>query len=247
MKVSIITIVRNSDKYIERTINSVLNQTYNNIEYVVLDGASTDKTIEIISKYSSRISKFVSEPDKGISDAWNKSLSMASGDVIGLLNAGDEHYPDAVALAVKAIQEGADLTYGDTELVDDDGNVLLMNKGKFHIWKHSGGIGFYHPSCFARRTLYDKIGGFSLKQKYAMDTDWIIRAAMSGAAIRHAGTRTKMVDGGVSVKNRFLALGEHFQALHDNGAGATTAYKSMIVTGLRGLARIALKGNRSNG
>jgi glycosyltransferase involved in cell wall biosynthesis len=247
MKISIITITYNAENLVEKTILSVLSQTYNNIEYIVIDGASTDKTMSIVNKYKDNISIIISEPDKGISDAWNKGLKLASGDVIGLLNAGDEHHPDAVSNAIKAIQAGADLTYGDTELVDDDGKVLMVNNGRFHLWKYSGGIGFYHPSCFATRALYQKIGGFSLKLKYAMDTDWIIRAAVAGARICHAGNRTKMVDGGVSVKNRFLALGEHFQALHDNGAGASTAYKSMIMTGLRGLARIALKGNRTHG
>lgn len=247
MKASIITITYNAEKLIERTIKSVLSQKHKNIEYIIIDGASTDGTMAIVNKYKDNIDIIISEPDKGISDAWNKGIKLASGKVIGLLNAGDEHYSDGVTKAVEAIQAGADLTFGDTELIDAAGNVLMLNKGKFHLWKYSGGIGFYHPSCFASKALYDRIGGFDTKLKYAMDTDWIIRAAMSGASIRHAGNRSRMEDGGVSVKNRFLSYGEHLQALQNHGAGTATAYKSMLVTGLRGLVRIAVKGSRTHG
>jgi glycosyltransferase involved in cell wall biosynthesis len=241
MKVSLITIVRNGEGYIERTIQSALGQDFENIEYLVIDGASTDGTLAIINRYRDRISRVVSEPDQGISDAWNKGLALATGDVIGFLNAGDEHYPDAVQKAVKVIQAGADMTYGDTELVDDDGRVLRFNRGRFHPWWYSAGFGFYHPSVFARKSLYDTIGGFSLKCRYAMDSDWITRAMMAAAVIEHADSRTRMVDGGVSVANRFLAYGEHLQALASNGAGSGLAFKSMLMTGLRGMARGAIQ------
>jgi glycosyltransferase involved in cell wall biosynthesis len=247
MKVSIITIVRNGEKYIERTLLSVFCQDYPNVEYIVVDGASTDATMKIIERHSAGISMVVSESDSGISDAWNKGISLATGDVIALLNAGDEHYPDAVRNAVAAIEAGADMIYGDTELVDDDGRVLRFNQGRFHLWWYSAGFGFYHPSVFARKSLYERIGGFNLKCKYAMDSDWIARAALSGAVIRHTASRTRMVDGGVSVTNRFLAYGEHLQALASNGAGTSLVYKSMIMTGLRGIARRVLqRGHRGN-
>lgn len=241
MKVSIITIARNAETHIDRTIRSVLSQDYRNLEYLVIDGNSSDQTLHVINQYRDSISTIISEPDKGISDAWNKGLALATGDVIGLLNAGDEHAPDAVSKAVAAIQAGADITYGDTELVDESGRILRFNRGRFHLWWYSAGFGFYHPSVFAKKSLYDKVGGFSLKFRYAMDSDWITRVAMSGADIRHADTRTKMVDGGVSVTNRFLAYGEHLQALSTNG-NAGLAYKSLVMTGLRGLVRTIVSG-----
>lgn len=247
MKVTIITIVRNAEQYVDRTIRSVLAQDWPALEYIVVDGASTDATLSRVKAYEPRITRIVSEPDRGISDAWNKAVGMATGEVIGLLNAGDEHYPDAARRAVAAIGSGVDLTYGDTELVDDDGTVIRINRGRFHLWWYSGGIGFYHPSCFATRKLYERVGLFNLKLRFAMDTDWIIRAALAGARIEHAGSMTRMVDGGVSVKNRFLAYGEHLQALRDNGAGAATVYKSMVMTGLRGLAGLALRGHHGAG
>lgn len=244
MKVSVITIVRNGEAHIERTIKSVLAQTHKDIEYIFLDGASTDRTVEIANQYRSHFAVFVSEPDKGISDAWNKALKLATGDVIALLNAGDEYYPDTLSTALAGIQAGADMVFGDTELVSEAGEVRLFNKGKFHLWRYSSGVGLYHPSVVARKSLYDRIGGFETKQKYAMDTDWMIRAAVSGAKIRRCNYRVRMVDGGVSVKNRFLAYGEHMQALQDRGAGERTVYLSMLATGLRGLVRNLLRGDR---
>lgn len=245
VRVTVITIARNAEHYIDRTIQSVLAQTYQNIEYLVIDGASTDGTLARIDQYRDRIGKIVSEPDAGISDAWNKGLRIASGDIVGLINAGDEYYPDAVAEAVRTLAGKTDFVYGDTELVDDAGELIRLNRGKFSTWFYSAGFGFYHPSCFAKRSLYDRIGPFSTRLRYAMDTDWIARAVYHGAVIKHAPIRARMVDGGVSVKSRFLAYGEHLQALQDAGAGAAVVHASMIMTGLRGLVRMLRPVRRS--
>lgn len=245
MLVSIITIVKNSEDYIQRTLNSVFEQDYKEIEYIVIDGCSTDKTFEIIKSYANNIDKMISEPDAGISDAWNKGLGLATGQVIGLINAGDEYAPDAVTKAVAALLQGNDIVYGDTDLVGDDGVVLRHNSGRFSLWIYSAGFGFYHPSCFATRALYDRIGGFNPKFRYAMDSDWIARAVVSGAKLGHSDVRTRMVDGGISVKSRFLAYGEHLQALSNAGIPARVVFGSMVMTGLRGLARAAIGGARA--
>lgn len=239
--VSIITIVRNSERYIERTMQSVMFQTYPDIQYIVIDGASSDGTMSIVERYRDKIGAVISETDAGISDAWNKGLRLAKGDIIGLLNAGDEYAPDATAQAAKALESGLDFVYGDTDLVAEDGSVLRVNRGKFSLWYYSAGFGFYHPSCFATRALYNRVGEFNPRLRYAMDNDWIARAAMSGARIGHAPIRARMVDGGVSVKNRFLAYGEHLQALHNAGLGTGVVYGSMVMTGLRGLTRAGLR------
>lgn len=240
MKISIITIVRNAECHIERTLKSALAQTHRDIDYVVIDGASTDGTMAVINRYRDRIGTVVSEPDTGISDAWNKGLRLAQGDVIGLLNAGDEYAPDAAAQAAAALAGNFDFVYGDTDLVADDGALLRSNRGKFSLWYFSAGFGFYHPSCFATRQLYDRVGNFSTRLRYAMDSDWIARAVVCGARIGHAPVHARMVDGGVSVKSRFLAYGEHLQALQNAGVGSSVVYRSMVMTGLRGLARAGL-------
>lgn len=244
MLVSIITIVRNAESHIGKTIKSVLAQSYPDIDYVVVDGASTDSTMSIVDSYRRRLGSIISEPDAGISDAWNKGLRLAKGTVIGLLNAGDEYAPDAVADAVARLAEGYDMVYGDTDLVAEDGSVLRENRGRFSLWYFSGGFGFYHPSCFATRELYDRIGGFDTKLRYAMDSDWIARAAAAGARFGHSSARAKMLDGGISVRNRYLAYGEHLQSLQNAGVGAKIVCGSMVMTGLRGLAREALRGLR---
>lgn len=225
-------------------MQSVFAQTYSNIEYLVIDGASTDGTVLIAERHRERLSLLLSEPDAGISDAWNKGLRHATGHAIGLLNAGDVYAPDAVFRAVEALSTGLDFVFGDTELVDGNDLSIRSNRGRYSLWFYSGGFGFYHPSCFATRALYDKVGGFSPRFRYAMDSDWIARAAMAGARIGHAGVRARMVDGGVSVKNRYLAYGEHLQALSNAGAGSGVVFGSMVMTGLRGLARVAVRGSR---
>lgn len=244
MLITVITIVRNAENYVERTIESVLNQSYPKIEYLVIDGGSTDSTLAKIGLYKDRLAQVISEPDKGISDAWNKGLRLATGDVIALLNAGDEHAPQAVAQAVSAISAGADITYGDTELVGDDGRVLMFNKGRFHPWFYSRGFGMYHPSCFVHRRVYDKVGGFDLTYKYAMDSDWLSRAYMSGAKFRHCNSLTRMVDGGISVQRRYMAYGEHLHAMQSAGMAPSVIHASMIMSGLRGLARSLIPLNR---
>jgi glycosyltransferase len=240
MKLSVITIVWNAEHHIERTIRSVLALEGVEMEYLVIDGGSTDGTMAIVDRYRDRITTIVSEPDKGISDAWNKGLALATGDVIALLNAGDTHEPGAAAIALEGIERGADVTYGITDLVSEDGTVLMRNPGRFHPWKYSAGLGLYHPSCFVRASLYRQVGGFDLRYRYAMDTDWMLRALRHGAKFRRVESLTRMLDDGVSVKNRFLAYGEHLQSLSQNMPLRYT-YLSMLSTGLRGLARLVVR------
>src|SRR5690606_40508755 len=100
--------------------------------------------MQIAREYESHFSVMLSEPDKGISDAWNKGIKLAKGDVIALLNAGDEYYPDTLSKAVPVLRAGADMIYGDTELVNEAGKEAFFNRGKFHLRKYSSGFGLYH-------------------------------------------------------------------------------------------------------
>lgn len=242
--VTVITVVRNAAAHIERTVRSLLAQTYPRIQYIVQDGASTDGTLERLQGYAAAIHDLRSEPDTGISDAWNRALVRADGDIVGLLNAGDEYYPDTVAKAVAGISKGADVVYGDTELVDDEGQIRRLNRGRFHLWRYSAGLGFYHPSMFARRAIYDRVGTFDPSLRFAMDTDWMIRASVAGARFAHVRMHVRMLDGGVSVRNRFLAYGEHLDCLRRAGLPESVVYRSMLMTGTRGLVRLLIKGPR---
>src|SRR6201996_5685005 len=122
-KLSIITVVFNNVRDIERTMLSVLNQTYTNVEYIVIDGASNDGTLDIIRKYRDRV-KLVSEKDNGIYDAMNKGLSMATGDYVLFMNSGDEIYAKDTVTKVFKTAEDADIYYGETEMIKDNGESL---------------------------------------------------------------------------------------------------------------------------
>src|ERR1700761_112956 len=129
-RLSIITIVYNNASDIERTILSVINQTYKNIEYIIIDGASTDGTLNIIGKYRDSISKLVSEPDKGIYDAMNKGLQQATGDYVLFMNSGDEIYAGDTVEKIFNTEPDADIYYGETEMINADGKSLGRRRHK---------------------------------------------------------------------------------------------------------------------
>src|ERR1700761_9527684 len=116
MKISIITVVYNNEKFIEDAINSVLSQDYKDIEYIIIDGASTDKTLQLVNKYSNNIKKIISEPDEGLYDAMNKGVNLAAGDVIGILNSDDIYYDNSIISEIMQVFKNnseADAVYGN--------------------------------------------------------------------------------------------------------------------------------------
>ena len=152
--VSIITIVYNGENYLEQAINSVVQQSYQNIEYIIIDGGSTDQSISIIKKYESKIRAWISEPDKGIADAFNKGLARASGDVIGFINADDWYEPDAVQKVVENIN-GADIVYGDLRLWRDKKVDFIVEGDHMHLEDE---MTLNHPTVFVRKLVYDQFG-----------------------------------------------------------------------------------------
>jgi glycosyltransferase involved in cell wall biosynthesis len=178
--VSIITVSYNSSRTISDTINSVLNQTYHNIQYIVIDGSSTDGTIEIIKSFSNRISKFVSEPDKGIYDAINKGIKLATGDIIGILNSDDFFYDDFVVEKIvnAFIESDTDTVIGDVQFVDPKKTsrvVRYYSSKKFNPLKFKYGFMPAHPSFYAKRGLFEKLGYYKTDYKIAADYELLIR------------------------------------------------------------------------
>jgi len=177
MKISVITISYNSGKTIEATIKSVLAQEGVDLEYIIIDGASSDETCDIIQKYKHRIAHFLSEPDKGIYDAMNKGLQLASGEVVGILNSDDTFaYPEVLAEIAQSI-EHTDAVYADLEYVDAQTGKTIR-KWKSGTYKNGDFLlGWMppHPTFFVRKKIYDQWGLFLTNHGTAADYEIMLR------------------------------------------------------------------------
>lgn len=213
---SIITITYNAERWLERTILSVLSQSYPNIEYILIDGASKDKTVEIIKQYESGIASWISEPDKGLYDAMNKGLKRATGDYVWFLNAGDTLYTaDTVQRIVESLKKKVslpDVIYGETRIVDAEGRSLGMRRLKAPeklTWKSFRmGMLVCHQSFIPKRTvapLYD------LQYRYSADFDWCIRCMKQARSFCNTHLiLSDFLDGGTSTTQRKASLRERY-------------------------------------
>lgn len=180
MMISIITVCFNSAKTIEETIQSVLNQNYNNIEYIIIDGGSTDGTLSIIERYRDKIAKVVSEPDDGIYDAMNKGISLSQGDIIGLLNADDLYaHAGVLSTVAKAFEEHAvQACYGDLLYFSSDApdkTVRYWRAGEFMSGQFAKGWNPPHPTFFVRRENYARLGMFDTSYRMGNDIELMMR------------------------------------------------------------------------
>jgi len=212
-KLTVITIVYNNVRDIERTIKSVLNQTHKNIEYIIIDGKSTDGTLEVIEKYKTHISKIVSETDKGIYDAMNKGLALAKGDYVLFMNSGDEIYDEHTVEDVFASATGADIYYGETEMYNDNWESLGRRRHEApenFDWKSFRfGMNVSHQAIYIKRSITVP---YDLKYKYSSDIDWIIKAAKKSSNIVNVHRYiAKYLIGGMSKKKHRESLKERFQ------------------------------------
>lgn len=212
-KLSVITIVYNNAKDIERTMLSVLNQSYKNIEYVVIDGASTDGTLNIIKKYEGRLAKLISEKDKGIYDAMNKGLALATGDYVLFMNSGDEIYELDTVEKVFATAPNADIYYGETEMYDENWNSLGQRRHQApetFTWRSfKYGMSISHQAIYIKRSLTEP---YDLHYKYSADIDWIIKIAKKASNIVNTHLYVaKYLVGGMSKKKHRESLKERFK------------------------------------
>jgi len=180
-RVTIITPSFNQGIYLEKTICSVLEQDYPNLEYIIVDGGSTDNSLEIIRRYEQRLAWWVSEKDRGQSDAINKGLARATGEIVAWLNSDDFYLPGAVFSAVTALQEHADwgMVYGDMLAVDGEG--ALLNIQRFGDWDLDDLLCFRilgQPSVFLRKSVLDRAGALDTRFHYLLDHHLWIRMAM---------------------------------------------------------------------
>lgn len=181
MKISIITVVYNNEKTIAQAIESVLSQQYEHIEYIIVDGSSTDNTLNIVRQYESQISKIISEPDGGIYDAMNKGIKISTGDVIGILNSDDLYAHKDVLKQVAeqfSLDKDLDILYGNLVYVkadDTDKVVRKWNSSPFYDNYFERGHVPPHPTVFLRKKIYDEAGLFDTKYKLAADYEFLLR------------------------------------------------------------------------
>lgn len=224
MKVSIITVCYNSAKTIQDTIESIKHQTYSDIEYIVIDGCSTDNTLDILKSYSDFIDVLISEKDKGLYDAMNKGLKHATGDLIGILNSDDILADSHVIEKVVNMAQNADGVYGDIGFYD----ATLTKKSRhysskgFHKAKFSRGFMPAHPSCYLKKSLIEQVGLYSLDFKIAADFDFLVRAfAVPNTSFNYLPEEiVKMRVGGISTSGlsaNILLNKEIIQSCKNNG------------------------------
>jgi glycosyltransferase involved in cell wall biosynthesis len=202
--ISIVTVVYNGEGHIEQTIQSVISQEYENVEYIVIDGGSTDGTLDILKQYEGQIDYWVSEPDRGISDAFNKGVTLCQGEWVGLINADDWYEPQALSSI---------LTYPDAEVLY--GNMQVWRNGVknlVHLSSHENmhkQMSLNHPSVFIRRRVYQRLGCFDHDFKLAMDYELLIRFLCNGVRFEYINqVLTNFRDGGASDEGQILALQE---------------------------------------
>lgn len=227
-KISIITVCYNSESTIRDTIESVISQSYPNIEYIVIDGGSQDSTLNIINEYENKIYKLISEADHGIYDAMNKGISVSTGDIVGILNSDDYFYSDSsvadIATAFE-LNKKVDLVYGDVVFVNPVNTnkiVRLYSSKNFKPYKLRFGWMPPHPASFITRSSYEKIGIYSLKYKISSDYEFFVRMLLVHKLtyVRINKIIVNMRAGGVStsgLKNSWLLNSEIVKACKSNG------------------------------
>ncbi len=178
-KISVITVVYNSVDSVEKTIRSVLSQSYRNFEYIIIDGGSTDGTVDVINKYISSINIFISEKDEGIYDAMNKGIKLSSGDFVGLINSGDVYCLDAFQRLIHESRiHRADVYYSDMLLAIPSGaSRLIKANHKFLFWDMT----INHPTCFVRKEMYD-VAKYDISYRIAGDYDFFSYCKANGSA-----------------------------------------------------------------
>ena len=185
MRVSIITSCYNRAATIRSAIESVLAQDYNDIEFIVVDGSSTDGSLDIIREYADRISIIISEPDHGMYEAINKGIRVATGEIIGLLHSDDFFYDNGVIgrIVERMKRTHADFLYGDGLFVDPDNtNKVVRNwiGGGYRLWKVRHGWLPLHPTCYIRRDVMMRLGLYNESYKIAADSDLLVRYLLTG-------------------------------------------------------------------
>lgn len=213
--ISIITVVFNGEEHIGRTIESVLGQTYKQIEYIIVDGESTDGTLDVIAGFK-EVDLLISEPDSGLYDAMNKGIKLATGDYLWFLNSGDQVYSkDTVAKMVDGLQDRPDVIFGETVIIDENQNEIGDRRLKppdTLTWKSfRQGMVVCHQSILVKRELAP---AYDLNYRLSSDIDWSIRAVKSAANTHNSRMiLSRFLEGGLTDHNLSEGLKERFKIM----------------------------------
>lgn len=209
--VSIVTVTFNAAKTLPNALKSVREQTYKNIEHIIIDGGSTDETLDLIKSCETSISLWRSESDEGIYDAFNKGVALAAGEFIGILNADDYYEADQIEMAVSALMEsGAPFVHGDILLHGWQGkDVELLGDPHYELKIRERMPSLHQVTTLCRRFVFEKFGLFSTRYKIAGDFDWYLRLAKNNViGIHEPRVRSHMTAGGISTTQQRRALWE---------------------------------------
>ena len=184
MKVSIVTISYNQGEFLERAIRSVIEQNYDDIEYIIVDPGSTDRSREIIERYRSKIHKIIFEPDEGPADGLNKGFALATGDILAFINADDAFMPGAVRKAVQAFQShpSADIVHGWGYIVDSNAFIIRrVRSNPFNIWRFAyNGLEILQQSTFFKSQAFAEVGGFNVYNRTCWDAELLLDFGLAG-------------------------------------------------------------------
>ena len=240
--ITIITVVLNNRKFLQKTIDSVLNQSYKNYEFIVIDGKSTDGTVNILQKNNSKIDFWISEKDKGVYDAMNKGMRMSRGSIIVILNSDDIFYKNALKIAVKYFNQNKfiDFLFGSVKKYK-----LLYG---YKPWKIKWSFGFYSTHSigfFIKKNSQKKVGFYNIKYKYSSDYDFfyrmIVKYKLIGMATKKNEIFGKFRRGGISSKITFMDyLNETIKIRLDNGQNKLLVYIIFILKYLRYIFNIKI-------
>jgi glycosyltransferase involved in cell wall biosynthesis len=230
-KISIITVVYNAEALIEKTVLSVIHQTFKSIEFIIIDGASTDNTLTIAKKYEQHIKSIISEKDNGIYDAMNKGLKKASGEYVLFLNAGDELFSNDTLENIFKKNINADIFYGNTAIINSQGKIIAdrrLSPPASLNWKSlKYGMCVSHQSFIAKRLLCDF---YNTEYKIAADIDWVINTLKQAEIVVNTNNYiSKFLEGGTSNKRRKKALFERFKIMQKHYGILQTLWSHFVI------------------
>ncbi|MBO2550351.1 glycosyltransferase [Shewanella algae] len=216
MKVSIITVCYNSEKTIEDTLKSVAQQTYQNIEHIVIDGNSSDSTNSIVGRYAESVAIHISEPDKGLYDAMNKGINLATGDVVGILNSDDVFASkDAVTNLMAGFNDSVDGVYSDLVYVSETDLSKVTRLYSSKVFKPSlmrFGIMLPHPTFYVRKSCYEIFGGYKIDYRVSADFELIARFVCNNIRLKRINSiSVKMREGGISSSGLVWRIHQNFE------------------------------------